>query len=63
MNLTPLLDTDQVGAMLQVSRVRVNEMVRKGILPAIRLGPRTVRFSTEALSQWLQGRRNEEVSK
>ena len=47
-----LLSADQTGALLGVSRGRVYELARLGILPHVRLG-RQVRVSREALENFI----------
>jgi len=47
-----LLTTDQVAQILQISKVRVYEDARRGIIPSVRIG-RLLRFSEEALDAWI----------
>ena len=47
-----LMTVKQVATMLQVSQERVYEMVRLGLLPAVRLG-RQLRVDEEALKNWI----------
>ncbi len=47
-----LLSADQTGAVLGVSRGRVYELARLGILPHVRLG-RQLRVSREALEMFI----------
>jgi len=52
--MTQLLTVDDVAARLRVSRRRVFEMMKTpGFPPRIRLGARTVRFSSDALDRWI----------
>lgn len=46
-----LLKADEVGAILGVSRARVHELIRQGILPSVRLG-RQVRVDQAELRRW-----------
>ncbi len=53
MEVERLLTADEVASLLQVSRLRVYELVRRGrIGGAIRLG-RQVRFSPTRLAAWM----------
>ena len=47
-----LLTADQVAQILQLSKARVYEDARRGIIPSVRIG-RLVRFSEEALDAWI----------
>ena len=49
-----LLSIDEVARRLGVRRARAYELVREGLLPAVRLG-RQVRVSNEALRAWVLG--------
>ena len=47
-----LLRADQVAALLQVSRWRVYDLARQGVLPSVRIG-RAVRFDPDALAVFI----------
>jgi excisionase family DNA binding protein len=48
-----LLTARETAEQLQVTRARVYEMARVGLLPSIRMG-RQVRFDEGALKQWVE---------
>lgn len=50
-----VLTADEVGKILRVDRQRVYFLVREGLLPAIRLGQRQIRFSAQAIEHFLGG--------
>ncbi len=50
--MTPLLDAGAVAAVLGITRWRVYDLARAGILPAVRLG-RTLRFDPDRLRAWI----------
>ena len=45
----PILTAKEAASLLKVSKATVQRLVLRGVIPAIRLGPRTVRFSRQAL--------------
>jgi excisionase family DNA binding protein len=47
-----LMDATEAGEYLGIQPQRVYDMVRKGILPAVRLG-RQVRFDQVQLEDWI----------
>ena len=47
-----LLTAEQVAETLQVSKLRVYEMARLGIIPCVRMG-RQIRFDEKALYEWI----------
>ena len=49
---TKLLRMEEVAAFLDVTLARAYELVRQGVLPAVRLG-RQVRVDPERLEQWV----------
>jgi excisionase family DNA binding protein len=51
-----LLTADDVAAILDVPRSLIYALVRRGELPAIRVGERYVRFRAEAIERWIEGR-------
>jgi excisionase family DNA binding protein len=60
---TRLLIADDVAGLLGVSPAFVYALVRRGDLPAVRVGGRYVRFRSQAVEEWIakhetsQGRR------
>jgi excisionase family DNA binding protein len=48
-----LLTVEEVAAMLKMSRQALYEAVRKGLVPAVRIG-RRIRFDLDALETWLE---------
>lgn len=46
-----LLRAEEVGVVLGVSRARVHQLIRQGILPSVRLG-RQVRVDQAELRKW-----------
>lgn len=51
-----LLTADDVASILRVPRSLIYALVRRGDLPAIRIGERYVRFRNEAIERWLKHR-------
>jgi excisionase family DNA binding protein len=49
----PLLRVDDIAEWLDVDRLRVYELARTGLLPAVRLG-RAVRFSPDAVRRFIE---------
>jgi excisionase family DNA binding protein len=47
-----LIQADAVAELLDVDRYRVYEMVRSGMIPAVRMG-RSIRFDPERLDAWI----------
>ncbi len=47
-----LLTAEEVARILRVSKARVYELARRGIIPSVRLGYQ-VRFSEAALREWI----------
>ncbi len=50
-----LLTTDQVCRMLQISRVTLYRLVKKGEIEQLHLTPRTVRFSEKEIIRFVHG--------
>ena len=48
-----LLTADEVADILQVSKARVYELVRRRSIPALMLGERQIRFDETALREWI----------
>lgn len=47
-----LVTAEEVAIRLGVTRQRVYDMVRQGLVPSVRLG-RSLRFSTSAIGDWI----------
>lgn len=54
--MDPLLTTQQVATLLNVTPATVRAMVRRGELPAVRLSARVVRYRPEAVQALLEAR-------
>ena len=54
---TMLMRIHRVANTLDVCKKRVYQMVYEGKLQAVRLGPRSMRITSESLDAFLQGRR------
>jgi len=52
----PLLTYDDVVRMYRVPKGTLYFWVARGLIPHVRLGPRSVRFQPEALRRWLEHR-------
>ncbi len=48
-----LLRAEQVAEILDISKARVYELIRDGILPSVRLG-RQVRVADSILEEWIE---------
>jgi excisionase family DNA binding protein len=51
-----LLTADDVAAALGVPKSLIHALVRRGEMPAIRVGERYVRFRAEAIGRWIESR-------
>jgi excisionase family DNA binding protein len=49
-----LLDAKGLAEILQISKQRVYELTRQGILPSVRIGARQIRFEEERLLRWIE---------
>jgi excisionase family DNA binding protein len=49
-----LRQADYVSRLLDIPKARVYELVRRGILPAVRIGERQIRFDEDALREWIE---------
>jgi excisionase family DNA binding protein len=49
-----ILIADEVARLLRIDRQRVYELVRRNLIPVIRLGVRQYRFDAEAIRQWME---------
>lgn len=47
-----LKNAEQVAEQLQVSRFRIYEMARLGLIPSVRLG-RQIRFDPRIIDEWI----------
>ncbi len=52
-----LLRTEEVAALLGISRAWVYELVRRGEIPYVKMGKRAVRFPAEELEAWVAARK------
>ena len=52
-NTQPLIDAVRAAEILGVSTWRIHQLVREGLLPAVRIG-RSVKFSPAALDAWIE---------
>ncbi len=58
-DITDLLTFEQAGAQLKVSRKSIERFIKAGILPVIRLGPRTLRISQSDLDDFINRMRED----
>jgi excisionase family DNA binding protein len=49
-----ILVADEVAELLRVDRQRVYELVRRDLIPVIRIGDRQYRFDANAINQWIE---------
>jgi len=49
-----LLTAAEVAGILRVSTARVYELVRRRMLPALKIGQRQVRFDEKTLRDWIE---------
>jgi len=49
-----LRTADFVSELLNVPKARVYELVRRNILPAVRIGARQIRFDEHTLLNWIK---------
>lgn len=49
-----ILTAKEVAGFLNLPLARVYELTRAGVLPAIKCGSRQLRYSSEALSEWIK---------
>jgi excisionase family DNA binding protein len=62
MKIQKLLKIKDVASILSVSSRHVQRMVYEGRLPAIHLGPQTVRIPEQALEEWFGQKTDEAVN-
>lgn len=48
-----LLNSREAAAELRLSLRNLQALTRAGVIPAVRIGPRTIRYRREALAEWL----------
>ena len=48
-----LLTSREAAAALRLSLRSLQSLTRAGLIPAVRIGPRTIRYRREALAEWL----------
>lgn len=48
-----LLKAEEAAKLLAVRPARLYEMARTGVIPSVKLGEKSVRFSDEALRSWI----------
>lgn len=48
-----LLTAEQAGERLQLSKWRMYELAREGLVPCVRIGERQIRFTEQALDEWI----------
>jgi excisionase family DNA binding protein len=51
-----VLTADDVATLLRVPRSLVYALARRGALPVVRIGERSIRFRSEAIEHWLNSR-------
>lgn len=49
-----LLTAEEVAQVLRISKYRVYELVRRGLIPSVRLGERQIRFDESRLLLWIE---------
>lgn len=52
--MVKLLTADEVAEILRVSTYRVYDLVRRQLIPAIKLGERQIRFEEIKLREWIE---------
>ena len=52
-----LITVDMAAERLLVSRKTVDRMIRRGVLPAYRIGPKAVRIDEDDLDAYVKGNR------
>jgi len=50
----PLLSKREAAALLNISVCTLDRLTRAGVIPAVKIGNRTVRYRAEALEQCLK---------
>ena len=54
LDLPPVLTTREVATLLRLTPQHITRLARTGVLPHFKLGPRTYRFSRDAVVAWLR---------
>ena len=54
MSLSDYMTYDQLSEFLQMPKGTLYALVHQKRIPHIRIGPRTVRFSKQAIEEWLE---------
>jgi excisionase family DNA binding protein len=57
-----LLNAKKVAALLGIRPWTVYQLVKRGALPAIRIGTRIVRFRRESIEKWMVDREAESLA-
>lgn len=55
-----ILIADEVAQLLRVDRQRVYELVRRGLIPVIKIGERQYRFDAASVQNWIENGGNKE---
>ncbi len=61
MSFEKLLNTQEVAERFGIHDQRVWELVRKKLLPCVRLGERQIRFSPQAIENFIADGGNQEI--
>ena len=56
------LTSEEVLGLLRISKPTLTRWVRDGIIPAVRLGPRQLRFPKAELMEWLEIQRTDRAN-
>ena len=56
------LTSEEVLQLLRISKPTLTRWVRDGIIPAVRLGPRQLRFPKADLLNWVESQRTDRVA-
>ncbi len=49
-----LLKADEAAKLLAVRPARLYEMARSGVIPSVKIGEKSVRFSESAIKEWIE---------
>lgn len=55
MDLPFALTVPEAAKLLRVNRTRAYELVQKGVIPSVRLGPHQIRIRRDTLLKWMEG--------
>ena len=50
----PLMTAQEVSVAFKIPLARVYELTRRGLIPALRLGHRQLRYDAEVLREWVK---------